>query len=470
MNAHSAKKSHLLEDDARMPREADKAVGKSIRKAGPAAPYVTGERPSAVSIIREQNVARVPDLIDLRTERTMQSAFTFYRGTAALMAADLGRETSSGILVPSCGDAHIGNFGFFASPERSLVFDLNDFDEAGIAPWEWDLKRMITSAIIGARANGFSDKAIEKIASAGVKSYTKSLRRLIKLSPLERYFMHMNVDFAIGQIDQDVSNRLQDTLISATKSTGARAIKKTTEIGPNGERRFSQRPPTMMSVEEEVRQDLGEMYHRYVTSLPIDLQLVMNQYRAVDFVRRVVGVGSVGTRCYLLLLEGSDSDMLILQVKEAMMSVLQQYGGVPIGPELEEAVDYAGNGARIIVGQRVLQALSDPLLGFFRSTIKGKRDFYVRQFRDMKGSVDVDTLNESEFESYVVVCAHVLARAHSQAPRAAEIVGYLGKSKAVRRELLEWCLEYENRSERDYQLVAAALAVNPKALTPDHFV
>lgn len=401
----------------------------------------------------EQNADRVQELVPLRMARMLESPFAFYRGTAGLMALDLSDDPNSGIDVICCGDAHISNFGFYASPERRLVFDLNDFDEAAAAPWEWDVKRLVTSAIIGGRHAGYPESHIEGTAREAMLSYTFTLDKLSKLSPADRYFMHSGGPYARRRLDKTAQQALDEAVKAAEKRTAERAIRRTTERGADGKLRFIENPPTMTHVQGDTVESLETLVGRYRSTVGLDIELVLSQYEPLDIVQRVVGVGSVGTRCFLHLMVGSDGDTLLLQVKEANDSVLAKYGKVSQPPRIAQGVEELGNGYRVVGLQKILQGVSDPYLGYLRTN---HRDFYIRQFHDMKGSIELEGLDAGTYRAYVSACASLLARAHAQSPSAIEVVGYIGKSEVAAEAILRWSYDYADQSLRDYEALRAA--------------
>lgn len=411
-----------------------------------------------LGIIVRQNASRLQDLIPLRTERMSQSPFAFYRGTAALMAADFADEPHSGILVPSCGDAHISNFGFYASPQRTLVFDLNDFDEAAWAPWEWDLKRMVASVVIAGQASSRDDEAIRDAVLGAVRSYALTLRNTATMSPLGRYYLHFDAEAGTGDMLPSSRKVLDTAIKQATKRTGERATRKLTVADAEGRLRFAEQPPTMTRLDPGLERLQQELVRRYLSTARADIRLLMQHYTVTDGIRRVVGVGSVGTRCALTLFQDADGNALILQSKEANRSVLEQYGRIAQPSELQELIAARGEGGRVVALQRVLQAVSDPFLGFlrFRDPDSIERDLYVRQFHDMKGGIEAEGLDDEPFETYARACAVVLARAHAQAPSAPRISGYVGGGRRLGEVLLDWGYAYAERSRADYEAFVAA--------------
>lgn len=408
-----------------------------------------------LSIIERQNETRIPELVPLRRERMSESPLTFYRGTAALMAADLADAPSSGILVPSCGDAHVSNFGLYASQQRSLVFDLNDFDESAWAPWEWDVKRLVTSVIIGGRATGHKEAVTEKAAREAIRIYLASLRSATERSPVERYFDRLDIESARDAVDASTREVIESALARAQKRTGKRAVRRLTEKGEDGIRRIALQGPTTLPAPEESRRQVQQVFDAYRSIVPADVALLFHQLTPVDIALRVVGVGSVGTRCYLVLLQDGDGNALLMQPKQASASVLVEYGRVPQPQALQDIIATSGEGARVVDMQRILQAVSDPFLGHVRAETA---DYYVRQFHDMKGGVEVEELDDKPFIVYARACAAVLARAHSQSSAAAKIVGYAGSGDEVTEALMTWCDDYAGVSAGDHAAFVAAVA------------
>ncbi len=407
-----------------------------------------------LEILEAQNASRLQDLIPLRNERMSQSPFTFYRGTAALMAADLAADAHSTIMVPSCGDAHVSNFGFYASPQRTLVFDLNDFDEAAWAPWEWDLKRLVTSIIIAGQSTGRDAATVDQAALTTVRAYAKALRSSLTLSPTERYYTRLDAEAGIDTLPPDSQRVLRKAIRQARKRTGERSVRKLTVTGEDGRMRFVEQPPTLSPLPAETKHQLRHLMRRYLETASADIHQLLRHYVIEDAARRVVGVGSVGTRCALSLLQDGDEHALLLQSKEANRSVLEQYGGIAQPRVLSEGVASYGEGARVVGLQRVLQAVSDPFLGYLR--YEGA-DLYVRQFHDMKGGIEADQLEDGPFQGYSQACGVTLARAHSQSPMAALVSGYVGAGRAIGSALLQWGYAYAERSRDDYEAFLASV-------------
>ncbi|MFV0434944.1 MAG: DUF2252 domain-containing protein [Leucobacter sp.] len=407
-----------------------------------------------LGILAEQNATRLQDLVPLRAERMSENLFAFYRGGAAIMAADLAAGPHSWVLVPSCGDAHISNFGFYGSPQRTLVFDLNDFDESAWAPWEWDLKRLIASIVIAGQMSNRDQPTVEKAVLDSVKTYAVAMRAAIGMSPTKRYFVRLDVEASRDNLGKDSRTVLQNAVKHAHRRTSKRATHRLTRAEENGRLRFIETPPTMTRATEEMEAASIQGLHDYMHSTNADVRQLMHHYRLSDMARRVVGVGSVGTRCALALLQDGDGNTLIMQTKQAVTSVLQQYGGVRQPQELQEHIDNHGEGGRVVAMQRILQAVSDPFLGHLQTPYA---DLYVRQFHDMKGGIDAETLDDGPFTAYSQACAVMLARAHSQSPNAAVVSGYVGgKGRKLGEALVQWGYAYTDLTKQDYKKFLAA--------------
>lgn len=430
-------------------RASQAAEGRSHRRSTPRRTLAqlesTGRDPLA--ILDAQNATRVPDLVPLRIERMSASPFAFYRGTAALMAADLARGASTGIHVASCGDAHVANFGLYASPQRTLVFDLNDFDEAAWAPWEWDLKRLTTSLVIGGQATGRDEAVIREAVLTTVRTYATSVAAYARRSPVARYYEHFDATGALAVADKAGRRVVRGAIRQAEKRTGERAARKLTEQDADGRLRFVEAPPAMAHVDAETAAKVEHSVAAYLETTTADIRLLLEHYVVSDTVRRAVGVGSVGTRCYVTALQDGDDHTLLLQTKEAGASVLVEHGGAEQPPDFAARIEHQGEGARVVALQRILQGVSDPFLGSFRGETG---DYYVRQFRDMKGGFDVESLEDGPFLLYAQACGTTLARAHSQSPNAAAVAGYIGGNAAVGDALLEWSWAYAELSRSDY--------------------
>ena len=406
-----------------------------------------------LGILAAQNAARVAELVPLRMERMAASPFAFYRGTAALQAADLAGDPHSGILVPSCGDAHVANFGFYGSPQRTLVFDLNDFDEGAWAPWEWDVKRLVTSIVVAGQASGRDETVVRRSVLAAVRAYAHGMGADPGRSPLVRYFAHFDVNAVADTLDRQTRAVVRRAIRDASRRTGDRATRRLTETGADGRLVFVEQPPTMTHPDREAEVRLRENVERYARSASVDIRLLLTNYTVSDLVRRVVGVGSVGTVCSLALFQDGDGNALILQAKEAGRSVLEEYGGIEQPAAFHDHVRRHGQGGRVVAMQRIMQATSDPFLGQLQAS---GMDFYVRQFHDMKGGIDAAELEDRPFHAYAQSCAATLARAHAQSPNAAVVSGYIGSGRLVGESLLEWAHAYAAQSRADYEAFTAA--------------
>ncbi|MFE1664965.1 DUF2252 domain-containing protein [Microbacterium sp. P02] len=427
-------------------------IGRSIRSKVPRSTLsrrdTAGRDP--LGILDAQNATRVQDLLPLRAERMSASPFAFYRGTAAIMAADLARDPHSGIQVASCGDAHVANFGFYASPQRTLVFDLNDFDEAGWAPWEWDLKRLVTSIVIAGQSTSRDERVVRNAALSAVRTYARAMAAGVRLSPLERYYEHFDAHSRLTGTDPASRRTMRAAMRDAQKRTGERATRRITERAENGRLRFIESPPTMTHTAPELEERLHAFTLDYVASTKVDIRMLFQHYVVSDVARRVVGVGSVGTRCFLVLMQDGSGHALLLQAKQAGRSVLEEFGGIVQPQAVRDHVEQFGEGGRVVAMQRILQAVSDPFLGHLRVEENGN-DFYVRQFHDMKGGIEMETLEDAPFRRYADTCATTLARAHVQSSTAALIAGYIGNGRVVAESILEWAYDYADTSRADYE-------------------
>lgn len=425
-------------------------AGRQLRKRFPRRNIgVLAPRNSDVlGILDEQNETRVPELVPLRNQRMAESPFAFYRGAAAIMASDLSNEPGTGIHVASCGDAHLANFGFYASPQRTLVFDLNDFDEAAWAPWEWDLKRLVTSVILAGQSVGRKESVIRKAAFAATRAYAEGLRLATTVTPLDRFYAHFDAEGGAHNMPKRARRTLDRAIKQARKRTSERAAKKLTEPGEDGRLRFVPQPPTMTELPEVVREQTIQLHHKYVDSSEPEIRQLLRHYSVSDVIRRVVGVGSVGTQCTISLLQDGDGNALILQSKEATQSVLEKYGKIEQPRPLTDGVEKHGEGARVVGMQRILQAVSDPFLGELQAFAI---DLYVRQFHDMKGSIDTDAVDTDSFLAYARACGLTLARAHSQSPLAATVSGYVGDGNKIGEAIWNWGNAYAERTVEDHR-------------------
>jgi uncharacterized protein (DUF2252 family) len=409
-------------------------------------------RPDALAVLARQDADREPALVPLRYERMAADPFAFLRGSAAVMAADLAGLPRTPLAVQLCGDAHAANFGMFASPDRRLVFDLNDFDETLTGPFEWDVKRLAASVAVIGRVNGISNRRTRRAVTAAVAGYRTTMRTLSVMPTLDTWYARIDVDPLVARVrDHGLRAAARRARAKAARSTGEAAAGKLTTIGPAG-RRFRSRPPLLVPVDEAehpgVTARLTALFGGYLQSLAEDRAVLLTRYQLVDLAHKVVGVGSVGTRALVILLESGDGEPLILQIKQAGRSVLEPY--------LQESrISHAGR--RVVVGQRLLQATGDPFLGWTTGTDPAL-PYYVRQLRDMKGSIEPADLNGEGLAAYGRLCGAVLARAHCRAGDAAAISGYLGKSAAFDEAVSAFALAYADLTDTDHGTLVRARA------------
>lgn len=431
-------------------------AGRAARRAVPLeahADLVLPDRDPA-AILAEQNAVRQPDLVALRMERTLTDAFGFYRGTAAIMATDLTASATSGFDVVADGDAHLSNFGVFASPERTLVFDLNDFDETGTAPWEWDVKRLAVSAHLGARSLGADADGCRAATEGSVAGYREAMAALAELPVLERYYVRSDEDDLRAALGTRRGAALERMVAKARRRTSLRAAERMTELQPDGSRRFVDDPPVLVHRPDSQPGHTERLLDAYLESVDPAVRELLGRFRIDDVARKVVGVGSVGTRCWLIVLRGPDGEPLLLQIKQAVQSVLETHGLRP-QPGLGEVGTPGREGLRVYSHQRVLQAVTDPFLGHFEGR---SHDYYVRQYHDMKGAVRLPDLSAEEFRAYVRTCGTLLARAHAQSAAAASIAAYLRDGAEFDRAVAAWSARYSAVADADHAAVAAAFA------------
>ena len=417
-----------------------------------------------VAILEAQASSRVPELVPVRYGRMLVSPFTFYRGAAAVMAHDLASMPRAGLRAQLCGDAHLSNVGGYASPERSLVFDLNDFDETLPGPFEWDVKRLAASFEIAGRDRDFTDAQRTRAVLNLVRSYREWMRKLAEARNLDVWYARLDVETIERNLREQQAKHQAATVTKAaekarTKDSLKAFAKLTQEV--DGEPRIVSDPPLIVSAADLAKEAgiqferlegvIHELFRDYRETLQSDRRHLLEEFRMVDLARKVVGVGSVGTRCWIVLLLGRDGDdPLFLQIKEAQASVLEPYLGKS---------EYENHGQRVVAGQRLMQATSDIFLGWLHSkeTLDGaERDFFVRQLWDWKSSVDLDTILPEGLELYGEVCGFLLARAHARSGDRIAIASYLGKSDSFDRALAEFAVTYADQNERDHAALRQA--------------
>lgn len=440
--------------------------GKAARKVAPRSSHAAyepaGDRLDPVSVVDAQSQTRVPELVPIRYGRMTESPFRFYRGAAAIMAGDLAATPVSGIRAQLCGDAHLMNFRLLGSPERRLVFDINDFDETLPGPWEWDVKRLAASLVIAGRENGFSAKERSVIVTAAVRSYRERMREFAGMGNLDVWYTRADMEELQPLADRRLGARgrkgLSKSMTKARRRDSLQAFEKLTRP-LDGERRFAADPPLVVPIDDLLRgvqhdafaAELHKLVDRYGRSLSTERRHLLHQYRVVDIARKVVGVGSVGTRCWILLLLGKDdTDPLILQAKEADHSVLAEHAG---------ASEYDNQGHRVVAGQRLMQAVGDVFLGWDR--VRGvdgrQRDFYVRQLHDWKGIIEPQEMIPNGMRVFAELCGATLARAHARSGDRIAIAAYLGGGPTFDNALADFAESYADQNERDHAALVAAV-------------
>ena len=427
------------------------AAGRLLRTSVPRASHADWKPPTnrrdPIEILEASNQGRLPDLVPIRYGRMLHSPFTFLRGSAALMAYDLATTPTTGIRVQACGDCHLLNFGMFATPERHLVFDINDFDETHPAPWEWDLKRLVVSFAIAARDNQLSDAQAQAAVVACVRAYREHLREYSRMSPLDVWYQRMDVETLIEAAPDAQAKRVREQIAAKARRHVIEHLfpKIASEVGER--LRLVDQPPLLFHVaeadwEERVREGLSE----YRQSLSDERRVLLDRYHLEDSALKVVGIGSVGTRCYIALLVSEGDHPLMLQFKEAGRSVLEPY---------TDRSPYDNQGQRVVMGQRLMQSSSDIFLGW----AQGRRgyDFYVRQLRDMKMSFPIEGISAGQLKRYAEVCGWTLARAHAKSGDAVTISGYLGQGDNIDQAMRTFALAYADQTERDHAALVKAV-------------
>ncbi|HWY89709.1 MAG TPA: DUF2252 domain-containing protein [Solirubrobacteraceae bacterium] len=443
------------------------ARGKAARAEVPRSSHAAFEpspsRPDPVEVLERQAKTRVPELVPIRYGRMLVSPFTFYRGAAMIMAGDLAATPRSGLTVQCCGDAHLSNFGVFASPERRLMFDLNDFDETLPGPWEWDVKRLAASVLIAARDNGFAVRYQDRVVLDTVESYRTAMADFAAMNNLDVWYSHLDIERTLEELGPQLKpaqvKRTAKTLAKARTKDSMSAFSKLTHI-VDGEARILAEPPLIVPIHDlaqgaerdDMFEGLRELVGSYRQTLEYDRRVLLEQFHLTDIARKVVGVGSVGTRAWIALMLGRGGrDPLFLQLKEAEASVLEEF----LGPSA-----FANHGERVVAGQRLMQASSDIFLGWLHveEGIDGQsRDFYGRQLKDWKGSAEIERMKPSGLAAYGRLCGWTLARAHARSGDRIAIAAYLGKGSAFDRAIVEFSRAYAEQNERDHRALAAAV-------------
>jgi uncharacterized protein (DUF2252 family) len=422
-------------------------------------------RPDPVAVLEAQAGTRVPGLVPLRYARMLASPFAFLRGSAAVMAADLAHAPSSGIGVQLCGDAHLANFGVFATPERNLAFDLNDFDETHAGPFEWDVKRLATSVVVAARDRGYPEKVAADALRLTLDGYRHGIADAAGMTILEAWYHRLDLARIFAVLEAEARGRGQRRVLDRERQRVARDAKRRTSVGslerlaepgPDGLWRLREAPPliTRHAIDERVCGQVRALFEQYADSLRPEIHILLASYRPVDLARKVVGVGSVGTETFVFLLQSNRSrDVLFLQLKEAKPSVLAPWvkSSTVVGTRPIEH-----DGARVVVGQRLMQSASDQFLGWASGGRDGSQHFYLRQLRDMKMSADLTVMTPRSFMAYAGLCARALAFAHGRSGSAVAIAGYIGSSPAFVRAMERYTMAYADRTVEDHAALAAA--------------
>ncbi len=449
-------------DNGQAGRDRSATAGKAARGSVPLESHRDfGPRPGRdpVALLLEQAKSRVPELVPVRHGRMLVSPFTFFRGAALPMAADLAATPTSGFRVQLCGDAHLSNFGVFGSPERRLVFDVNDFDETLPGPFEWDVKRLVASLVVAGRDNGFAAADARRVAVAAATRYRKAMREFAASPTLEVWYSHLDVEDAFARFKL----RLKKSVVKESESMAAKvrtrdstqAVAKLTRV-VDGQREIVPNPPLIVPVEElaaDANYDmLRSLVGDYARTLPADRQHLLGRFRLTRVARKVVGVGSVGTQAWILLMEAEDDlDPLMLQAKQAERSVLAAYAGDS---------QYDNQGERVVSGQRLMQAASDIFLGWQRTTVPGfgRTDYYLRQLRDWKYSAPIERMGPAEMADYGELCGWTLARAHARTGDRFAIAAYLGGSAKFEQAVADFGVSYADQTVRDHAALAEAVA------------
>ena len=431
------------------------AAGKALRRRVPREAHAEwnppADRPDPIDLLIASNDGRQAQFLPLRMGRMAASPFGFLRGSAVVMAWDLAHLPTTGVPVVLAGDAHLSNFGLYGTPQGEVVFDLNDFDETTVGPWEWDLKRLVASVNVVARANEYSKRKRRLAAVDCVRAYRENAARLQRLGVMDVWYQHAfpAAKHSLVKWELQAHDVFKQAALHAAQNTSKRLLPRVARQKANGKWHFVADPPTLTRVDDATVVAVEASLTEYVKTLTPERCFMMNRYRVADVAHRIVGVGSVGTRTYVMLLFGAgDDDPLFLQVKEALRPALAGQG--PPQPDLQ-----SHEGRRIVFGQRFLQASSDVLLGW---TTVADRQFYVRQMRNMKGSLPVESLNWGAFHSYVWACGALLARAHARTGDIAKISGYCGQSAALDSALADFAEAYGDQTERDHAALVAAIS------------
>lgn len=428
------------------------AAGKSLREKVPRTSHAkwapAANRPDPIELLKKSDRGRLPDLLPIRYGRMRKSPFAFFRGAAALMAADLSPTPRTGLRVQACGDCHVSNFGGMGSLDRRLIFDINDFDETLPAPWEWDVKRLAASIVLAGRQNGWRARDCVDAVRVAVESYRAHMRAYGWMRAVDVWYSRLDAELFVEEAKTtDARKYWKRTLTKARQQTDEHLMPRLTDV-VKGQLRITDHPPFIyhpLQYKQKAR-NVRDLFHRYRHTLPEERRVLLDRYQIVDIARKVVGVGSVGTRCAVVLLMAGEHDPLFLQFKEALPSALEPYAGKS---------RYTNHGERVVTGQRMLQSGSDVLLGWTRDD--DGRDYYFRQLRDMKMKIDIEDMSKRDWIEYVGLCGWALARAHARTGDPARIAGYLGKNETFDEALEQFAVAYADQTERDYEALIKAI-------------
>ncbi|HEY2476774.1 MAG TPA: DUF2252 domain-containing protein [Candidatus Cybelea sp.] len=428
------------------------AAGKAFREKVPHPSHGKLKLPARrdpLGILGQSDSERLPELVPIRYGRMMQSPFAFFRGSAAVMAADLSSTPASGLKVQACGDCHIKNFGGFATPERNIVFDINDFDETLPAPWEWDVKRLTTSFVLAVRENGISDTIGREVAASCVRAYRKGIRALSKLDPLAVWYMKLTAEEFLASAPGTIRDRVARRIEKGRAKGGSDVDYPKLAEAVHGKIRIKESPPLIYHPDQARTPEFESVVERvlaeYRGTLADDRRILLDRYHFVDTAIKVVGIGSVGTRCWIALFMSPANEPLFLQIKQANASVLEPNAGKSV---------YSHHGQRVVMGQRLMQAASDIFLGW---TTGQTGEYYVRQLRDVKISPNLLLFDVAIFRMYAKVCGWALARAHAKSGDLNALTGYLGKSDGFDKAVADFAVAYADQAERDYDALKDAV-------------
>jgi uncharacterized protein (DUF2252 family) len=438
----------LLGPGLRTRLRAGKMLRGKVPRAAQAGWSAPAARPDPIEVLKHSDRGRLRELLPIRYARMQQSPFAFFRGSAALMAADLATTPTTEVRVQACGDCHAANFGGFASPERRLLFDINDFDETLRAPWEWDLKRLAASVVLASRELGLAAHQSSEAAGALVASYREHMRQYARMRALEIWYSYLDAEVFIKEAKSQAAKERWEEIEKKARAQTAEHIFPHFANVKDGRIRIVDHPPLVYHARTSdlMQRRVTEMFHRYRDTLPDDRRIILDRYHIVDVARKVVGIGSVGTHAAVMLLMADTHDPMLLQFKEALPSVLESYAGKS---------RYRNHGERVVTGQRMLQSASDVFLGWTRDD--HGHDYYFRQLRDMKMKIDLDGMSRTDWLEYVAVCAWALARAHARTGDAALIAGYMGKTETFDAAIVSFAIAYADQTERDHAALVKAI-------------